>query len=180
MADDLELEGIKVRADALRQLGITDPHVVDYEYRLWMVERLRKVGEVMAEKASRNLPVVTPDLAKFAPTVSICAGMMFAMATMLAEEGKRKMAEAQKSEAVEKETRAGKGGDETFEVKGDVLSQSASGAAVMFKRQEDGRLCWLPKSQIVGTGMPSVPGGYPFTATLTIPRWLAEKKGLLG
>lgn len=175
MADDPELEGIKVRADAMRRLGITDPHVVDYEYRLWMVERLRKVGvELFGGFITRK------QAGSMAQTVSLCTGMMLTMASMLAEEGKRKMADAKKSEEVEKETRAGKGGDNTIDYDGELVSQSHSGAAVFFKRYGDGRSCWLPKSQITGITLPSKSDDYPLMATVRIPRWLAEKKGLLG
>jgi len=177
--DDPELEGIKVRADAMRQLGITDPHVVDEEYRKWMAGRLQEAAVMMSRNATNKQKMGPKSLARMATTMSLCAGMMTAMASMLAEHGRQKMeAEREASAAVEKETRAGKAGDDDFEMEGTMEVQSASKAAVLFKRK-DGRTCWLPKSQIRGPSLPMLAESYPLTGTIAIPRWLAEKKGLV-
>ena len=60
---------------------------------------------------------------------------------------------------------------ETVAVKGYNIERTSE-KAILISR--DNREYWIPKSQIVGfTGDPEMPD------TIVIPKWLAEKKGLM-
>lgn len=176
VTDEAELEGIKVRADAMRRLGITDVHVIDEEYRLWVAGRLREIGALMAQLGDKGRVMTSKEAGDFAPTVTLCAGMMAWMAVMLAEPGKKAIVNAGQAQAAEKETRAARADDNPVFVKGVVRMWSSSGAAFLLE-PNDGRPVWIPKSQVSTND--DLRAGDGRTVEVLIPKWLAEKKGLV-
>lgn len=180
VTEEAELDGIKVRADAMRRLGITDPHVVDEEYRKWMAGRLAMVGDLLSrvghDLVIDNLSISSMKPRDMAATIGLCAGMMHSMASMLAEPGKKAIVNAGQAQAAEKETRAARADDNPVFVKGVVKMWSSSGAAFLLE-PNDGKPVWIPKSQVSTNDDLRANDGR--TVEVLIPKWLAEKKGLV-
>lgn len=158
-----EMEGIQVRADALRKLGFPDD-VVEKEWRLYVAKRM--VGILRDDQSALGTLASEEEL----DILTLGAGLLAGFATRLASEAEKKAETVAKPRQV-------KPTGEWLEYTG-TLDHIVAKAILVAVGQigKEHQKVWLPKSKIQWP----VDAKVGERITIRVPTWLAEKREMKG